>query len=273
MSTIPSPSTPTKPLEVDPGFGGWHKTVGSFLSVKYPVTQWVIPKLIPGVGWTYLVSQAKVGKSMFAAQLAEAISLGLPFLGFDSPTKKWKVAYIQADEPAPEWQAQMAQMQLNPFAPILMAEDPEIYFLHSAEARKRVRDALTDNGIEYVIFDSQYSLFHKNLYDPEEVANFRNSLRDVWKGPFMLLHHPRKPPTTGQTENFIDGSAGSFALTANASAILGLRPDRLIMAGGRLLKKGEYPMHRDEETGRWVWGPGFSPTLPADMWTGQAPGT
>ncbi len=256
----------------NPGFGTWHQKIGDFLGVKYPVTQWVIPGLVPGVGWTYLVSQAKVGKSMFAAQFAEAISLKLPFLGFQPPTKPWRVAYIQADEPAPEWQAQLKQMCLNPMAPILMAEDPEIYFLHNAEARQRVRQALTENEIEYVIFDSQYALFTKSMFDPEEVSFFRKAIRDVWKGPYMLLHHPRKPPT-GQTEGFIDGSAGSYALAANASAILGLRPNRLVLAGGRLLKKAEYPMHRDEVTGRWLWGPDFSPTatIGPEIWNEEAP--
>lgn len=252
------------------GWSSWVTSAGGYLSHEFPVPTWIVKGLIPGSGWTYLISQAKVGKSIFAAQLAESLSLGSPFLGFEAPEHPIRTAYLQADEPAAEWQAQLTQLNISASAPILMATDPEPWPLANPEAAKLIKEKLADEKVEYLILDSQYALFPKDLNDIETVVQFRKCIAYIWKGPYLLLHHPRKPPA-GMVENFIDGSAGSHALAANASAILGLRPDKLVVAGGRLVKKAEYPMAR-AANGRWVWGSiPASLTLPDNLWSQPLP--
>lgn len=251
-------------------WSSWVETAAGYLSHPFPEPTWIVKGLVPGAGWTYLVSQAKVGKSIFAAQLAEALSLGLPFLGFPAPAKPMRVAYIQADEPPSEWQAQLKQLDISTQAPILMATDPEPWPLSTPIAREFIAKKLADWKPDFLILDSQYALFAQDLHDIEAVVAFRKTLASVYKGPYLLLHHPRKPPA-GMVENFIDASSGSHTLAANASAILGLRPEKLIVAGGRLVKKAEYPLHR-LENGRWAWGHGAAAlSLPDNIWASPPP--
>jgi hypothetical protein len=251
-------------------WSSWVETAGGYLTHAFPQPPWIVKGLIPGAGWTYLVSQAKVGKSIFAAQLAEALALGQPFLGFPAPEKPMRVAYLQADEPPSEWQAQLQQIGLDKTAHILMATDPEPWPLSTPLARGLIGNKLLMWQPDLLILDSQYALYAEDLNDIDAVVGFRKAIGSIWKGPYVLLHHPRKPPA-GVIENFIDASAGSHTLAANASAILGLRPEKLVVAGGRLVKKAEYPLHR-LANGRWAQGyPPAALLLPDDLWNTPTP--
>lgn len=72
-----------------------HWTDIEIQSVEHPALEWVVPELLPE-GYTILAGRPKVGKSILALQLAEAVAAGGMFLG--RRVQKGKVLYLAVED-------------------------------------------------------------------------------------------------------------------------------------------------------------------------------
>lgn len=232
----------------------WHRSVGSFQAVKYPEATWLISGLVPGFGITFLVSAPGAGKSIFAYQVCEALSLGVPLLGFDVP-RSARCAYVQVDAPMPEWQAQLRLVRARPDARIIIPQETAPWFLDSAIDRERVARGLQRTGAEFVVFDSLYMLTKCDWNAAESVPTFLERLRAVWPGPCLILHHSRKPSRDREGKVIPDGpvtaALGHTFLAGCASVVLGLFKGSLHRDKSRLCASQIWPLARDA-TARWV---------------------
>lgn len=243
----------------------WVRSTGEFDAIPFPNPPWIVPGVVPGNGWTMLVSDAKVGKSMWSFQLVEALAIGLPFLG--RHVEKRRCAYIQVDEPSAEWQQQLRQMAFID-VPLLMPANPEPYWLDSFPACTEVRGMLDSWGCEFLVLDSLYRLTKRNPNEKDTVDFVTERLRYVFPGdkPYLLLHHRHKPKGD-LIESPITAASGHHTFAANASSILALnwnmeaRVGSMDVAGGRLVKPEKVKLDRDQETGRWKL-PGPKPPAP-----------
>jgi hypothetical protein len=227
----------------------WHCSSGAFRSQGPPEHRWLIDQLIPGVGLTILQSLPKVGKSIFAWQLAEALALGEPFLNGHA-VQKARPAYLQLDESIAEWHAQLELIGARD-CEILMPGDPQPYVLADPLAIGRIRQVLDRCGIEVVIVDAFKDLL---ICDPNTADGIQRVLRAlhamIGPRPCILIHHVRKPLPAGGDDPIV-ATAGHHVLAASASAILHLQPQSLVVGGGRLLKRRVVPLAR-ESSGRWL---------------------
>lgn len=226
----------------------WHRSVDPFLAVPCAQPRWLIEGLVPGSGLTLLQALPKVGKSILAWQMAEALALGEPFL--DLPTAKARTAYLQLDEPVPEWQAQLEQIEAKD-APVLLPSDPVPYPLADPIATLAVRAALDAHAIEVVVVDAFKDLA---ITDPNTAEGIQRTLlglaRLIGSRPCILIHHVRKPLAEAEDDPVV-ATAGHHTLAAGASMILHLRPRGLMIGGGRLAQRRTLPLARSE-TGRWI---------------------
>ena len=79
-------------------------TMQEFAKLRLPYEPWLVPGLLPGTGWTLLMAPSKVGKSILALQLAEALASGQDFIGFKTVAEKRGAASLlkgEKSEPGP----------------------------------------------------------------------------------------------------------------------------------------------------------------------------
>ena len=67
---------------------------------------WLVDRLVPAYGISIIYADPKIGKSIMSLQLAHALANGRPFLDRSVP-KRFRVCYLQADEPPQEWAHQL----------------------------------------------------------------------------------------------------------------------------------------------------------------------
>jgi RecA-family ATPase len=187
---------------------------------------WLVEKLVPAYGINMIYADPKIGKSILTTQLCNALANGQPFLEF-KVTKKWKVIYIQADEPAPEWSEQLK---------VLGISDDEWCTVHLApggltqpatvESLK-----LACKEYEFVVYDSLVSLFgYPDIKSSTVMGHLLSQLRAIHNGPAWIIHHKLKGQS-GVPRSAHTSAAGSFALSAGVSTLFDLSARQLNVLG------------------------------------------
>jgi hypothetical protein len=193
----------------------------------------------------------KTGKSMFSAQLVDALDLNQPFLAW-TPKRAWKCLYIQIDAPPGDWHHQLDQLGLTS-AHTLDRADLGLFFLDDPQRRLALRDVIKDGGFEFVVWDAAEKLSCVDLNKKEGCQLLLRYLHETWAGPFGLVHHPRKLADGSSWRN-VDEIAGHHYLAADASSILTLRgkgrSGRLNVLGRRA--ESRWTIDRDPKTYAWV---------------------
>ena len=187
---------------------------------------WLVEKLVPAYGINMIYADSKIGKSVLTSQLCHALANGQPFFEF-KVTKKWKVLYIQADEPMPEWAEQLTKLGIS---------DDEWCTVHLAPG------ALTQPGIvenlklackeyEFVVFDALISLFgYPDIKSATVMGHLLTQLRSIHTGPSWIIHHKLKGQS-GVPRSSNTSAAGSFALSAGVSTLFDLSARQLTVLG------------------------------------------
>ena len=208
--------------------------------------------LIPADGWTMIQAPPKTGKSMFAAQLVDALEMCNPFLAW-TPARAVRCLYVQIDAPPGDWVAQLEQLNLVA-ARTLDRTDLGLFFLDDPEKRVHLRDAIQAGGFELVVWDAAEKLTSMDLNKKEGCQHLLRTIHSAWAGPSILVHHPRKLSEAGNWRN-VDEIAGHHYLAADASSILtlkgaGRRKGRLNVLGRRAESRWE--LARDPKTYAWT---------------------
>lgn len=193
----------------------------------------------------------KTGKSMFAAQMVDALDLNHSFLVW-TPERAWKCLYIQVDAPSGDWHAQLDQLGLTS-AYTLDRADLGLFFLDDSEKRLALRDVIKQHGFEFVVWDAAEKLSGTDLNKKDGCQLLLRYLHEVWTGPCAVIHHPRKL-SEGSSWRSVDEVAGHHYLAADASAIITLRgrgrEGYLNVIGRRAESRWE--VRRDPETYAWI---------------------
>ncbi len=192
---------------------------------------WAVRNLIPTHGLILLYADPKTGKTILAAQLAQALASRMTFLDKPVLNQPWKVLYVQADEPEGEWKQQLNLIGATEGwatgveAPGLLA-DPG----RTAALKAQVKD------YNFLILDSLSSLFgYPDLNNSVVAGHCIKKIKELFTGPILLIHHKRKGQA-GVPDTVVAASAGHHVITAAASVLLNLSKLRL-EALGRTVKQ------------------------------------
>lgn len=192
-----------------------------------------------------LFADPKVGKSILSVQLAHALGTGSSLLG-KKVSRKWRVLYVQADEPEHEWIKQLRMLGLNDeWSTVWLPKwpPPMMHPMTYTELKKIVKD------FEFVIVDSIFSLFgFPEITSPGQAGLIIRKLEELHQGPLWVIHHKRKS-SPGVPDQSTNSAAGSFALTGAASTLYDLGKSRL-QARGRVVA-ADMPLRRSQN-GLWL---------------------
>ena len=194
-----------------------------FAEAVLPLPRWIVPKLLPGEGWTLLVAKPKTGKSLLAMQLAAALASGSTFVGREVSTPG-RVLYVQLDAPAGDWQEQVRRLPPGARAwDTYTRQELPLYVLDAANSAVQVqlRDRIKAASYTLVIWDALEKLTRQDINTKEGCQLVLDRLRFVSPGANLVVHHPRKQNGDYQ-DALVDSAAGNHYLTGDASAVWGL---------------------------------------------------
>ena len=197
--------------------------------------EWAVEDLVPAHGLNLVFADPKVGKSILSVQLAHALGTGKPLLG-KQVNRKWKVLYIQVDEPEAEWVKQLKMLDLNEGWDTIWAPKwpPPMFYPSSYNELKGLV-----KGYEFIICDSIFSLFgFPEITSPAQAGIIIRRLEELHQGPLWVIHHKRKS-SPGIPDQSTNSAAGSFALTGAASTLYDLSRSKL-QARGRVVSAELY---------------------------------
>jgi len=235
-----------------------------YVNTPLPHLPWIIPGLIPADGWTLLQAPPKTGKSIFAIQVADSLTRGqhflawgngLPFHG-DHYTYA-TVVYIQADEPPGDWHQQLAQLGMYTSSPNALTIDRAstgLFVMDDPLKRHKLKALLAPLKPHLVIWDSLEKLTMQDLNTKEGCQRILKVIEEVWGGPRLVIHHPRKMKE-GSFWGNLDEVAGNHYLSADASSILTLRKTGSLSGRLRILGRmadSEWDLVRSSKDYRWT---------------------
>lgn len=176
---------------------------------------WLVNGLLLTGGSSLLVAPPKVGKSVFAQNLAVAVSQGRPFL--DLPTRPGTVLYLALEEKQAEYRRHLRALGLT-------ASDPLHSFIGSApdEGLEWLSRHVAEHEAALIVIDTMKRF--TRLSDLNDYGQVSNALEPIMQlardsGAHLLLtHHSRK----GGGEHG-DGVLGSQALFASVDTLMQMK--------------------------------------------------
>ncbi len=172
----------------------------------------IVDNLMKSNGLYCLVARPKVGKSLFALQLANSIATGKPFLGFK--TSPSPVLYISTEMNSTQLIDRIDKMELdfndNNF--LLIEQNPNERKLNLMDLQLQFQTFSTDYNGKFVIIDMFSGIDLNNGYDLNNyqdmgqvvIPKFRE-LCKKYNFTILIIHHLNKSNTSlGSTA--IDGS-------------------------------------------------------------------
>lgn len=172
----------------------------------------IVDNLMKSNGLYCLVARPKVGKSLFALQLANSIATGKPFLGFK--TSPSPILYISTEMNSTQLIDRIDKMELdfndNNF--LLIEQNPNERKLNLMDLQLQFQTFSTDYNGKFVIIDMFSGIDLNNGYDLNNyqdmgqvvIPKFRE-LCKKYNFTILIIHHLNKSNTSlGSTA--IDGS-------------------------------------------------------------------
>jgi hypothetical protein len=238
---------------------------------------WIVDELISPGGWTFLIGDPKVGKSIWTIQLCSALQTGADFLGMK--TLQRNCLYLQSDAGLIEWYKQVRDIAGDSYA--WTAHQLEPGFLDVEHERKRLHEivwgeysvevqgkkdcaALHANleGIPFtfVVFDCLHTITNGDINTKVPCNQVRAHINQIVQRhtvdqrgeavleqvPYLLIHHPNAVEKKGTT-----AGAGWKGLSADCTTKLSLLPGLLILEGSKISGKREILLERGAY-GKWT---------------------
>ena len=258
-------------------------TVPALLADPPPHIEWVLPGFIPGdpAAFVLVAAGAKLGKTTLVTQMAEAITLGQPFLdggptsGANVPDQPWvppapaSAFYVQADCSEGEWYEHCRQVcPTAKFASVVAPRN--LMASWNVVAWAKVKQTIQQLQPRVVIWDALESIVDPGSMDVntlEGVHKALKALREASKTTHVILHHTNK----SSDKTWKDKISGHHVLQGQAAVIVGLqgKPGHatLRVTGRYGLSERDYLLGAEgPKSKRWALREGEG----AEVWTDPA---
>jgi AAA domain len=249
----------------------------SALAHSHLSVDWLVEELISPGGWTFLIGDPKVGKSIWTIQLCDALQKGADFLGMK--TSQRNCLYLQSDAGTIEWYKQVRDIAGDSYA--WEAHEMEPGFLDEEYERKRLHEivwgdysvevqgergcAALQAGLEgkaftFVVFDCLHTITNGDINTKTACNQVRAWINQIVtrrsidstgeshleQVPYLLIHHPNAVQKQGTT-----AGAGWKGLSGDCTTKLSLLPGLLILEGSKISGKREILLERGAY-GKWT---------------------
>lgn len=184
------------------------ETAKDIISQKIPPDDWLVDRVIPAEGFTFIVGAEATGKSFYALSLAKAISTGTQWMDAHdnhdqqmfTVKSKEKVLIIDKENTKRRIQSRMKWFDINSdnifflkFPHYFELSDPsqdDGFSVIAKEASRQVKK----NNIKFIIVDSFTDVMVGNENAASDVQGFFDAMRRLFPGTSTLvLHHVSKP--------------------------------------------------------------------------------
>ena len=200
--------------------------LSEFLSLKIKE-----PESIVGGGWvlrdnlTFVIGPAKLGKSVFIANLALALTVPSPFLGLFGVPRARRVLYIQQEVATAEVQKRLRLMTKA------LPTNLELYLwserglrLDTQSILERMRENIAAVNPDVIILDPLRRFHGIDENSSQQVGRFVELLETFAEGrSIIIVHHTGKPNPEYQQEGGYAGRGSSVWFDSGAT-YLNLQP-------------------------------------------------
>lgn len=205
------------------------ETVTDILSQKIPPDEWLVNRMIPAEGFTFLVGAEATGKSFYALSLAQAVATATPWTDAkkkDSDeylfnvSKPKKVLVIDKENTKRRVQSRLKWMGIDSpniyylkFPHYFELSDPteEDGFSKIAKAASRKVKA---EGIKFIVVDSFTDVMIGNENAAGDVQKFFDAFRQLFEGCSILVLHHASKPSQGVVRTSAQRTRGSTNINA-----------------------------------------------------------
>ena len=236
-------------------------TVGELYRSELPAPVWIVPKLLPA-GLASLAGRPKMGKSLLALQLAAAVALGRPFLGYK--VKAGPVLYLALEDSPQRLQERLQRLGVTGSAPMqFYTEWPAL----DAEGLWELQQCVPEMQPRLVVIDTlSRALGASGGKRGDQVSSALTALQRLAQEQsccVLTVDHHRKG---GQGRDAIDDLLGPTSKAAALDTVWGLYGGRgqrgvSLRVIGREVAPCELALEFDP--GRQMWQLGAEPYLTA----------
>ena len=188
---------------------------------EFPAERWVVQDLIPFGTITALTGEANGYKTFFTQAMTSSVNAGTPFLGH-FPTTKGKVFVVDEENHRRHIKERYESLGISATSDIVFLSQEGIR-IDEPEHITKLRELLDKEKPSLVILDSLVRLHGGEENSATEIAKAFAGMRrliDIDRA-IVVIHHHRKPRTSGQKSNSqsIRGSSDILAAVDTHLAI------------------------------------------------------
>jgi archaellum biogenesis ATPase FlaH len=156
--------------------------------------EWVVDNLIPASAVTMLSGESGSGKSTLTLALADAVSNGQPFLGYN--TKQTPVLILDRENGLPVYHERLERFQIKESTDLLVWGTWVIPAPPGPEARTLKEFVKAEHPL--IIFDSFIGFHPGNEQDASETRRYMDHFRELagLGASIILIHHTGKSLST-----------------------------------------------------------------------------
>jgi len=186
-------------------------TVKELLEMQLPKTNWIVNGLLPQ-GLAMLASPPKYGKSWMVLDLCRSVSLGEPFLGYE--TQSGGTLYLALEDSVSRLNERLQKLLGDGELPRSMNVTTQSLTLSDGLVQQLSRVLETHPGIQLVVIDTLQKIRGNAKgregayqYDYREMGELKR-LADDYRVCVLLVHHLNKGGDDSDPHNRINGTTG-----------------------------------------------------------------
>lgn len=170
------------------------------LKLELPEQEWLIDKMVPTEGFTFIIGNEGTGKSFNSLTMANAIATGTPWLDTFIVKKKSRVLFIDKESTIRRLQSRMKGLQMTGKNMYFLASpqwfslapdrDGEIF----SDFALKIQRFVEKHDIGLLIIDSFADVMLGNENSAADTQMFFDGFRQLVPGrALIVLHHANKP--------------------------------------------------------------------------------
>lgn len=198
------------------------ETLDELLNADIPEEQWLIDRVLPSEGFTFIVGAEATGKSFYTLTIADAVTSGKNWLGKEefAVKQKTKVLFMDKENTRRRIQGRTRGLGIN-------ENSKEIYRIHAPHTfsllndrkqlspfAKSVSKQVVELGVGLIIVDSFADFMLGSENSAEDVQVFFNVMRQLFPTQAVLVLHHENKPMQGITRTSSQRVRGSTNITA-----------------------------------------------------------
>lgn len=196
-------------------------TGSEILQREIPKQKWLISKMIPVEGLSFLVGSEGTGKSFYALTMANAIATGEKWLNTFEVKQQTKVLFLDKENTINGIQERLAGLNIKGDA-LFFLEYPERFIFEGEEKdglssfAHYVKQFVENNNIGFIIIDSFIDFMTGNENSSGDTQVFFSAIKQLFPNKSILTIHHAGKPSQGVTRTSSQKTRGSSNIMAQA---------------------------------------------------------